>query len=208
MIVPERGEEDVDPDIEYRSTTSVGEAFGRQYCTQQVSGFVNQCASCLKNQQRQLIGPEAEMHDCVYDRLRIIVEGGDHVHTLKIRALECIRGAEATSHIDVFYLYAGSVCRCLRQLAHLLRGYAVGTGGKHIGADMAVKTFQIEVLLGNDFHDGIPGLPRFIVESKPVPLWINARVHIHTDGHTCSFFGSFQKLYQRVQLVEMIDMNQ
>lgn len=137
------------------------------------------------------------MHDCVHDGLRIIVEGGDYVHTLQIRTLERVRGTEATAHIDIFHLYAGPVCRSLCQFAQFLRGNGISPGCKHIGADMGMKAFQVEVLLGSDFHDGIPGLTRFVIKTKAIPLRINARIHRDADCHTCSFFCSFQEMAHR-----------
>ncbi len=82
VIVPEGGEEDVYADIEYGGAPSVGEAFGCQHRAQERSCLVDQCTTCLEDQQRQLFGSESEMHDRVHDGFCIIVEGGYHVNSL------------------------------------------------------------------------------------------------------------------------------
>ena len=48
----------------------------------------------------------------------------------------------------------------------------------------------------------------FIVETKAIPNWVNARVHVYTDSYPWFFVHLFGNIYQLVHLVKMVNVNE
>ena len=73
---------------------------------------------------------------------------------------------------------------------------------------MRMKADQIHSTGCHNFVEGIPGLAVFVVKAKTVPHWVNAGIHVYTDGYAWTFFDGFGEFYNRVKFVEVVDVDE
>ena len=67
---------------------------------------------------------------------------------------------------------------------------------------------EVELVGEDNFIDGIPGLPTFVVKPKAIPHRVNACIHVHPNGNPWPLFQAFAHFEQLVKLIKMIDVNQ
>ncbi len=71
-----------------------------------------------------------------------------------------------------------------------------------------MQSDQVEIFGIDNTRNGCPGLTVFEIKPEPIPFRVNAGIHIHTDsdpGFQIIFLAEFD---QRIEFVEMIDMDQ
>ena len=208
VLVPERGEQDVDASIEDHRAPTVGQPLVGLDGGEQEAGVVDQRAAGLEDQLGLLAGRIVELGQALGDRLGVARERGRRLLAGQVLGLELVVRGEAAAEIEEGQDHAQIATQLVGEFGQLGGRVAVGLGLEDEGAQVAMETDEAQLAAREDPADGVAGLTVLEVEAKAGPCGdaLGGQVDPDRDlGRDPELLGDLLGERELVEVIEVDD---